>query len=80
MEAFIVFLCVALYLMSFWNVCNMFAERNVNPAGILPWIILLVPIVNTLYWLIMGADWKLKNNDNLKRMFGKLPEKEKEEK
>lgn len=80
MEAFIVFLCIALYLMSFWNVCYMFDKRSVDPYGILPWILLLVPIVNTLYWLIFGADWKFKNNDNLKHMFGKLPEKEKENK
>lgn len=80
MVDFIIFLCVALYLISFLNVCNMLGERNVDTAGILPWIFLLVPIVNTLYWLIVGVDWDLKNNENLKRMFEKLPEKEKENK
>ena len=78
MTIFIFFLLFVVYIVSFWNVCEMFGERSVNPISILPWIILLVPIVNTLYWLIVGDDWKLKINDNLKRMFGKLPEKEKE--
>jgi hypothetical protein len=58
----------------------MFAEPKISPFGILPWILLLVPIVNTLYWLIFGTDWDLKINENLKRLFGKLPEKEKEDK
>lgn len=80
MEAFIVFLCVVLYFMSFWCVCDEFSKRKVEPNGFIPLIVLFFPIVNTLYWLIVGADWKLKDNDNLKRMFGKLPEKEKEEK
>jgi len=80
MVDFIIFLCVALYLISLLNVGNMFDKRNVDPAGILPLIFLLVPIVNTLYWLIVGVDWDLKNNENLKRMFEKLPEKEKEDK
>ena len=80
MIIFIVFLLYGVYIASFWKVCNMFAERKISPFGILPWIILLVPIVNTLYWLIVGVDWDLKNNENLERMFGKLPEKEKEEK
>lgn len=78
MTIFIFFLLFVVYIVSFWNVCEMFGKRSVNPISILPWIILLVPIVNTLYWLIVGDDWKLKTNDNLKRMFGKLPEKEKE--
>ena len=80
MIIFMFFLLFVVYIVSFGNVCNMFAKRNVDPAGILPWILLLVPIVNTLYWLIVGVDWDLKNNENLERMFGKLPEKEKEEK
>lgn len=80
MEFFIVFLCVALYFMSFWCVCDEFSKRKVVPFGIIPLIVLFFPIINTLYWLIFGADWRLKNNENLKKMFGKSSEKEKDEK
>ena len=80
MTIFIFFILFGVYIVSFYNVCDIFAKRNVDPVGILSWILLLVPIVNTLYWLIVGVDWDLKNNENLERMFGKLPEKEKEEK
>jgi hypothetical protein len=80
MIIFIAYLLNGVYIASFWKVCNMFAERKISPFGILPWILLLVPIVNTLYWLIFGTDWDLKINENLKRLFGKLPEKEKEDK
>ena len=79
MEFFIVLLCVALYFMSFWCVCDEFSKREVEP-GIISFIVLFFPIVNTLYCLIFGADWKLEINENLKKMFGKSPEKEKENK
>ena len=66
--------------MSFWCVCDEFSKRKVVPFGIIPLIVLFFPIINTLYWLIFGADWRLKNNENLKKMFGKSSEKEKDEK
>lgn len=72
---YILLLCaILLYFISFGGVCAAFSKRNVDPEAVLPWVILLTPLINTLYWLIFGVDWKgkVKNNENLKKLFSEL--------
>lgn len=64
----IVILIVIIYNISFIGVCNLFNERDVAPS-ILAFIILFLPIINTLYFIIY-VDFS-GENDNIHKIFNR---------
>lgn len=60
---------VVVYFVSLEGVALIFKERDVD-LDLFSFLVILLPIINTFYWIIFGFDLK-KTKKNLRKMFNK---------